>query len=412
MHALVLLMASISLAASPFSDFTTQKPGVRHRITVKDLPAPGLTEDASNPPSLAAKPEGAWPVAPKGFVVERLAEGLDNPRVVRTAPNGDLFVAESGPGRVKILRGGTTSVFASGLRKPYGIAFYPPGPDPKFVYVGDTDAVVRFHYKNGDLKADGKPEKILALPGGGLLEGGLGGHWTRDVAFSPDGRRMFVSVGSKSNVSDDSGERLRADILVATPEGQDMKVYASGLRNPAGLAVQPGTGALWATVNERDRLGDDLPPDYITSVKEGGFYGWPWYYIGAHQDPRHEGKHPELAAKTLVPDVLLQPHNASLNIAFYEGTMFPAEYRGDLFAAQHGSWNRAKRTGYEIVRVFLKDGRATGEYEDFVTGFVLPDGRVWGRPVGVAVAADGALVFTDDGSGSVWRVRRAAVKAP
>jgi glucose/arabinose dehydrogenase len=196
----------------------------------------------------------------------------------------------------------------------------------------------------------------------------------------------------------------RADILVANPDGTDLRVFAWGIRNAVGLAVSPQTGELWASVNERDLLGDNLPPDYITHVQEGGFYGWPWYYIGAHQDPRHAGKHPELRDKVIVPDILLQPHNASLELTFYEGQQFPAEYRGDILAAEHGSWNRAVRTGYEVIRVPLKDGHATGEYEDFLSGFVTPDEEVWGRPVGVAVASDGALLVTDDGGDCIWRV--------
>jgi glucose/arabinose dehydrogenase len=215
---------------------------------------------------------------------------------------------------------------------------------------------------------------------------------------------MFVSVGSHSNVSDDSAEDHRADILEFNPDGSSERIYAAGIRNAVGIAIHPATGELWASVNERDDLGDDLVPDYITRVTEGGFYGWPWYYIGPNQDPRHAGKHPELRDKVLVPDILLQSHSASLQLAFYTGTQFPAEYRGDGFAAEHGSWNRSKRTGYKIIRVPLRDGKPTGEYEDFVTGFVTDDGKVWGRPVGVTVAADGSLVFTDDASDSVWRV--------
>jgi len=230
------------------------------------------------------------------------------------------------------------------------------------------------------------------------------------VVFSLDGRRMFVSIGSKSNVSDDDQEARRADILEFDPEGKNEKPYATGIRNPVGLAVQPGTGVLWTSVNERDGLGDHLVPDYVTHVEEGGFYGWPWYYLGDHQDPRHEGKHPELKGKAIVPDVLLQSHSASLDLAFYTGDKFPDEYKGDLFAAEHGSWNRARKTGYKVVRIPLKDGKATGEYEDFLTGFVTEDGEVWGRPVGVAVAKDGALLVTDDGSGTIWRVSTKAKK--
>jgi len=300
-------------------------------------------------------------------------------------------------------------VFATGLRKPFGIAFYPLGDNPQWVYVANTDSVVKFPYQNGDLKARGAAETVVkALPGGGLLRGG--GHWTRDVAFSKDGQKMFVSVGSHSNDSDDADEDHRADVLVFSPDGANERIYASGIRNAVGIAVNPATGELWVSVNERDDLGDNLVPDYITSVREGGFYGWPWYYIGGNQDPRHEGKHPELKDKAIVPDVLLQSHSASLEMVFYEGQMFPSEYSGWAFAAEHGSWNRAKRTGYKIIAVPVQNGKASGEYMDFVTGFVTANGNVWGRPVGVAVAQDGALIFTDDGSDSVWRVSYAGSK--
>ena len=215
---------------------------------------------------------------------------------------------------------------------------------------------------------------------------------------------MYVSIGSKSNNDDNESEARRADILVYDPDGKNEKLFATGIRNPVGLAIQPGTGVVWTSVNERDGLGDHLVPDYITHVEEGGFYGWPWYYIGNHEDPRYPGKHPELKDKVIVPDVILQSHSASLDLAFYTGDQFPSEYKGDLFASEHGSWNRARRTGYKVVRVPLKDGKATGEYEDFLVGFVTPDGDVWGRPVGVAVAKDGALLVTDDGSNTIWRV--------
>jgi len=398
---------------SPFVDYRGEAPGRRHHIRASDLPAPYATDAVRNGPSLIGRPDGAWPQAPKGFAVTLYAERLSNPRLLRTAPNGDLFVAESGPGRIKVLRGvgadgkaKSVSVFATGLRKPFGIAFYPPGPEPKYVYVGNTNAVVRFPYENGDVVARGPAEKIADLPGGGFVDGG---HWTRDLAFSRDGARLWVSVGSASNVNDvdeHPEEHERADILEMKPDGSGRRVYAAGLRNAVGIAVDPSTGKLWASVNERDNLGDNLPPDYITHVEEGGFYGWPWYYIGGHPEPRLKDKHPELKDKTLTPDVLLEPHNASLELAFYEAESFPARYRGGIFAAEHGSWNRSTRTGYEIVFVPLKDGRAEGGYEDFVTGFVSPDAQVWGRPVGVAVASDGALIFSDDASGSLWRVAR------
>jgi glucose/arabinose dehydrogenase len=395
-----------------FGDWTTDAPGVRRRITAADLPQPYATRAVDAGSRVVARPEGAWPKTPDGFKVEEFAARLENPRLIRTAPNGDLFVAESLPGRVRVLRAAAgagkaeaVEVFAEGLRRPFGIAFYPPGPEPRYVYVANTDSVVRFPYRAGDLKARGAAEVVVSnLPGGGQLRGG--GHWTRDVAFSLDGQRMFVSVGSLTNVWErpEAKEERRATILEFKPDGTGERIYASGIRNAVGIAVHPKTGEVWASVNERDGLGDDLVPDYVTRVKEGGFYGWPWFYIGANQDPRHPGSHPELRGKVIVPDVLLQSHSASLEMAFYTGGQFPREYEGDAFAAQHGSWNRAKRTGYKVIRVPLKDGVPTGEYEDFLTGFVTPTGEVWGRPVGVAVAKDGALFVSDDGSNTVWRV--------
>jgi glucose/arabinose dehydrogenase len=393
----------------PYTDFRFEQPGKIRKITPQDLPAPYASDTSNNSPKLVTRPGNAWPSAPAGFTVQLYATALDNPRLIRTAPNGDLFVAESSSGKIKVFRGITsdgkaelTSEFATQLNRPYGIAFYPPGDNPQWVYIGNTDAVVRFPYQNGDVKARGPVQHIVDLPHGG-------GHWTRDVQFSPDGKKMFVGVGSSSNVDDSDTtpeEKNRADILVFNPDGSGMRVYAYGIRNAGGgLAINPKTNQLWCSVNERDGLGDNLVPDYITHVEEGGFYGWPWWYIGNHQDPRHQGKHPELKNKVLIPDVLLQPHTASLEMLFYEGKQFPPEYQGDIFASQHGSWNRSVRTGYEVIRVPLhQTGRATGEYEDFLTGFVVDNGHVWGRPVGVTVAHDGSLLVTDDGSNSIWRV--------
>jgi len=409
------LGADVRTGPAAFTDYRTQRPGVARLITPADLPPPRPAGSVANGPRLVPRPPGAWPQVPPGFKVELYAAGLDNPRLLRCAPNGDVFVAESRPGRVKVLRGTSregaavqVEVFAQGLRQPFGIAFWPPGPDPRWIYIGDTDEVLRIPYRNGDLKARGPRESVTALPGGGLLRGG--GHWTRDLAFSLDGASLFIAVGSRSNVDDSDGnpaEFHRANILQCSPDGSGLRVYAWGIRNPVSLAVHPATGELWTSVNERDELGDDLPPDYITHVQEHGFYGWPWYYTGANQDPRHPGKRPDLKGRALVPDVLIQPHNASLGMAFYQGSRFPPAYRGDIFAAQHGSWNRAARTGYELIRVPMhQGGRATGEYEDFMTGFVTADGDVWGRPVGVDVARDGALLVSDDGANVIWRIIR------
>jgi glucose/arabinose dehydrogenase len=415
--AIPLLRAAPTTQSSVFMDYRSEQPGVVHKITIADLPESYATESANNGPDIVTRPPNAWPQAPAGFKVDLYASGLDYPRLIRTAPNGDLFLAESHAGEIKVFRGITpdgraqqTQVFATGLHQPFGIAFFPPGAEPKWVYVANTDSVVRFPYQNGDLKARGSIEVVVKeLPAGGLLRGG--GHWTRDIAFSNDGSRMFVSVGSHSNDDDTDGnsaEHHRADILEFKPDGSGLRVYAWGIRNAVGIAVHPVSGELWCSTNERDGLGDNLVPDYITHVTEGGFYGWPWWYMGGHQDPRHKGKHPELKSKVITPDVLIQPHDASLEMAFYEGQQFPREYLGDIFAAEHGSWNRRTPTGYEVIRVPMHhSGRASGEYQDFLTGFVTHDGQVWGRPVGVAVAHDGSLFVSDDASKSIWHVRYA-----
>jgi glucose/arabinose dehydrogenase len=415
------------IGAAAYGDWRSDAPGVRRRLTAADMPAPGATRSVANASRVVVRPEGALPKAPAGFAVNLFASGLDEPRVVRIAPNGDVFVAESAAGRVTVLsaadgaaKAASAATFAAGLHRPFGIAFSPPGPDPRYVYVAETDRVVRFPYRSGETKAAGPAEIVVpALPAGR-------GHWTRDLAFSPDGKTMFVSVGSASNIAEEMPEapaeglaafvakhapgaawgaqENRADVLAFDPDGGGMKVFATGLRNCSGLTVQPQTAALWCVVNERDALGDDLPPDYATSVKPGAFYGWPWFYIGDHEDPRLVGRRGDLAAAVTVPDVLFQAHSAPLGITFYEGAQFPAEYRGDAFVALHGSWNRAKRTGYKVVRLPFKDGAPTGEYEDFLVGFVADDASAWGRPVDVAVAHDGALLITDDGGGAIWRV--------
>jgi glucose/arabinose dehydrogenase len=397
-----------------FTDYTKEHPGVRRKLTVADLPQPYATPSATNAASIVPRPDGVWPQAPAGFKVVQYATGFDNPRLMRLAPNGDIFLAESNSGKIKILRGvgadgkaSQVEVFATGLNEPFGINFYPSGPKPQWVYVGNTDAVVRFPYQNGDLKASGPAQTLTQLPS-------KGGHRTRDVVFTLDGKHMLVSVGSRSNDDDtdnNPAEFHRADVLEFTPEGTFERVYAYGIRNCVGEAIHPTTGELWCSTNERDALGNNLVPDYITHVQEGGFYGWPWFYMGGIQDPRQMGKHPELKAKVIVPDVLLNPHFASLELQFYEGKQFPSQYHGWAFAAEHGSWNRDPRGGYEVITVPIAGGKATGEYEDFLTGFVLPDGKVWGRPVGIAVGKDGSLFVSDDGSNTVWHVTYAGGKA-
>jgi len=419
-------------------DWQNAAPGVKRHITVADLPAPFATRSAGNGPRVVKRPDNAALSVPPGFTIRQFAAGLSDSRLLRVAPNGDIFIAETGARRIRVMRAADgadapseNQIFAEGLDRPFGLAFYPPGDKPQWLYVANNNSVVRIPYHNGNLKATGAAEVIVPQ-----LEESHGGHSTRDVAFSLDGKRMFISVGSGSNVAEGiskkspdeihaweaahgvgaawDGETNRADILVTDPEGhQPLHTFATGIRNGVGIAVNPETGDLWTSVNERDGLGDNLVPDYITRVKEGGFYGWPWYYIGNHEDPRKTGERPDLADNVIVPDVLLQAHSASLEMCFYTVTSgvaaFPAEYHGDAFAAEHGSWNRTIRTGYKVVRVRLNHGVPTGEYDDFLTGFVVDNNSVWGRPVGVAVAHDGALLVTEDGNGTLWRV---SYKAP
>jgi len=415
-------------------------PGVAHHITVAHLPPPFATTSIDNSVRYV-KPPGdedlqttpSTLAVPPGFTVKLFAKNLWNPRCLRVAPNGDIFLAETGGKRIHVFRaadGANTptidQVYASDLDLPFGIAFYPPGKNPKWLYVANNNAIVRFPYHNGDVKAAGPPEIVVPK-----LYDGSGGHSTRDIAFSLDGKRMFISVGSATQIGEgiehkspdeikawEAGHGLgaawgfetnRAAILVTDPEGKTpLHTYATGIRNGVGIAVNPLNGDLWTSVNERDGLGDDLVPDYITRVKEGAFFGWPWYYVGNIEDPRWKGARPDLAGKGTAPDVLVQAHSASLEICFYNATsgpaLFPPDYRGDVFAAEHGSFNRHNRTGYKVIRVRLKDGVPTGEYDDFLTGFVVDDTSAWGRPVGVAVAHDGALLVSEDDNGSIWRV--------
>jgi len=410
-----------------FGDWRNDAPGTVRHFEPADMPQPYGSRSASNGPQGAAVPDHPRLRVPDGFVVSLWAKGLSAPRELKVAPNGDVFAAETALGDIQVLRpartgqAGPASVYASDLDGPFGMAFYPPGDDPRWLYVATTAAVWRFPYRVGDTMASGKPQHVVDLA---ISEGG---HSTRDVAFSPDGKRMFVSVGSQSNDAEDlpriaaadlvglplgaawGDEAKRADVLSFDPQGGDPKVLATGLRNCVGLAVAPQHGDVYCATNERDGLGDDLPPDYVTRVREGGFYGWPWFYIGNHEDPRHKADRRDIGAMTSVPDVLLQAHSAPLTMTFYAApadaaARFPPSYAGQAFVALHGSWNRSKRTGYKIVQLEIDNGVPTGAYRDLLVGFVNDDGRVWGRPVGVAVMRDGSLLVGEDENGTLWRV--------
>jgi glucose/arabinose dehydrogenase len=363
------------------------------------LPPPFATNSAGNGPDRAKPPAGFLPTVPAGFRLNVFAADFKQPRWLTVAPNGDIFLAETGAGEIIVLRdpqhtGGAQEreVFASGNRRPFGIAFR-----EDYVYVGNTNELVRYRYDPKTSKRLGEKEHLLDLP--------TGGHNTRSLAFSADGKHLFIGVGSDSNI--DTGEDpRRAAVTICDPDGKNARLYATGLRNPVGLALNPATGEVWTTVNERDELGDDLPPDYFTSLKDGGFYGWPYSYIGDNVDPRVKPQKPELVARAIIPDVLLGAHVAPLQFAFYTGKQFPESYRGGAFVAEHGSWNRATRSGYQIAFVAFKDGKPSADAVPFMTGLVPDPGKsdVNGRPVGVAVAPDGSLLVSDDGAGVVYRI--------
>ena len=363
------------------------------------LPAPFATKSAGNPPEETMPPKGFLPTVPAGFQISLFASDFKEPRWLAAAPNGDIFLADTHGGAIYILRdpqqtGGAHQrvTFLTGLDEPFGIVVH-----DDYIYVGDTNAVLRYKFDPKTSKRLGEAEKLMDLP--------RGGHSTRALVFSADGKHLFVSVGSKSNVDIEKDSR-RAAITICDPDGRNARLYATGLRNPVGLALEPTTGQLWTSVNERDGLGDDLPPDYFTSVKDGGFYGWPYSYIGDNVDPRVNPQKPELVAKAIIPDVLLGSHRAPLQFAFYTGKQFPASYQGGAFIAEHGSWNRSTRAGYQVVFVPFKDGQPSGDPQPFLTGLV-PDptkGNVNGRPVGVAVAPDGSLLVSDDGARVVYRI--------
>lgn len=427
--------APVAAAAKPVArggSWAENQPGKIHHIKLADLAAPFATDSAGNGPRVQARPNGSLPTVMPGFAVNVFAQDDDKPRVALRAPNGDVFLAATGAGEIKVLRskdGATAAsagVFATALDRPYGMAFWPSGANPQYLYVAGVNAVVRFAYRNGDVKARSAAEVIVPQ-----LSDTSGGHTTRTLVFSKDDKTMLLSIGSATNVAADIGkappqplaqwerqhglgaawgvETDRATVMAFDPDGSNRRTWATGLRNCVGLLVVPTTGDVMCNVNERDALGDNLPPDYLTRVKQGGFYGWPWYYIGDNEDPRLAGHRPDLKGKTIVPDVLLQAHSAPLGMVVYHApkgakNAFPKDYEGDVFVALHGSWNRGVRTGYKVVRAFMKNGVPTGQYQDFMSGMVVSDRDVWGRPAAVEVAADGALLVVDDAGGTVWRV--------
>jgi hypothetical protein len=415
-------------------DWKKDAPGRVHRINLAKLPAPFDTPSSAKFPRLVPKPANANVKLPPGFTMSVFATDTTGARKMLLAPNGDILLSETQANKIVVMHpsaDGThadhITTYAQGLVLPHGMAFYPNAQHPQWLYVAETNRVVRYAYKPGDTQASGVPQ--IVVPQLSPVAGG--GHFSRDVVFSPDGKKMYVSVGSQSNIAEDmpkksvaeaqaweathglgaawGNEENRANVLVFdVGSNKPGKVYASGIRNCVSLTLQPGSGALWCTTNERDMLGDDLVPDYSTRVKPGAWYGWPWYYMGNHEDPRHAGERPDLAGKVTSPDVPYQAHSASLNLEFYTATSgasaFPKEYVGDGFAVLHGSWNRAFRTGHKIVRVRMKNGVPTGEYDDFLVGFIVDDGDAWGRPVALMVNRDGSMLLSDDGANLVYRI--------
>lgn len=366
------------------------------------LPPQFATRSSGNPADEVEPPRDFLPKPPAGFRVNIFAENFNEPRWLATAPNGDIFLAESGADKVVVLRdpkntGGAQQreVFASRVNRPFGIAFH-----DDYVYVGAMNAVVRFRYDPKTSQRLGEAEKLMDLP--------RGGHWTRSLAFSKDGKRLYISVGSDSNISTGEDPR-RAAVTVCDIDGKNARLYATGLRNPVGLAIEPVSGEVWTSVNERDGLGDDLPPDFMTSLRDGGFYGWPYSYIGDNVDSRVRPQDPGLVSKAIVPDVLLGAHVAPLQLTFYTGKQFSENYRGGAFVAEHGSWNRSTLAGYQVAFVAFQNGKPSAGPVPFLTGFV-PDAhknRVYGRPVGITVAKDGSLLVSDDSAGRVYRISAA-----
>ncbi|MGH8853011.1 MAG: PQQ-dependent sugar dehydrogenase [Telluria sp.] len=407
-------------------------PGRIHHVSPSDLAKPFATGSAGNPPATVARPPNVLPSAPAGFSVNLWGTDPDRGRIMAKAPNGDIFLGSMSRRVIKVLRSSTgekadtVSTFASNMNRPFGFAFWPVGPDPQYLYVAYVNSIVRFPYKNGDLVASAEPEVVVPH-----LVAAPGAHTTRTLVFSSDSKTMYVSIGSASNIGEQIGPRPpgplpawerehglgaawgeeldRGVVLRFNPDGSGKRSFATGLRNCVGMYRHPGTGDLYCSVNERDLLGDNLPPDYLTRVRDGAFYGWPWYYIGNNEDPRLKGQRPDLKGKVTTPDLLLTAHSAPLGMVAYQPRpgarrAFPREYQGDMFLALHGSWNRSTRTGSKVVRVFMKDGAPTGKYQDFLTGFVVSDKEVWGRPSWVEMLDDGSLLVVDDVTGEIWRV--------
>ena len=395
-----------------------------------ELPAPYETKSSRNYCKVIGWPDGKTPVAPEGFKVNLFAGGLDNPRNIYVLPNGDILVSQANTEITGIKKLGADiigasgsqdlnksannlvllrdkngdgkadakTIFLAGLNQPYGMLLL-----KGWFYVANTDGLWRYPYKSGETSITAAGQKILSLPAGGYNN-----HWTRNLRANSAGTKIYISVGSGTNNAEHglANEVRRADVLEINPDGTGERVYASGLRNPAGIDFQPQTNELWASVNERDGMGDHLVPDYLTSVKPGGFYGWPFAYFGNHEDPEHVGLRPDLVKKSIVPDVSLGPHTASLGLAFYNGNTFPKQYYGGAFIGQHGSWNSSKLVGYKVVYVPFSNGKPGGKPEDFLTGFIADSAKqkVYGRPVGIAVAPKGALLVADDSGNKIWRI--------
>lgn len=400
--AVLVNMPAMEVVAARLDD---PPPGMRIEVKSSDFPAPYAAPSAGNRAEPAEGRSGRMPRVPDGFVVNRFADGFRHARWLTVASNGDVFLAEPRAGHIRLLRDAdgdgraeVNQVFVIGFQRPHGMAIRNDA-----FYFADASAVWRVPYKPGDLKASAKPQQVTA---NGAF-GAAGGHWTRNIAFAPDGAKFYVAIGSATNIDEDPVPR--ATIQEFSADGQNQRTFASGLRNPVGIAFYPGSNDLYTVVNERDGLGDELVPDYLTRVRDGGFYGWPYSYIGSHPQPDFAQKRPDLVKQAIVPDVLFRAHAAALGLAFYTGDQFPADYKGDAFVALHGSWNAIQPRGYQVVRVPFKDGRPVGHYEVFMSGFWIggaEPAQVIGRPVGLAVAGDGSLLVADDSANVIWRVSR------